>query len=42
VRDVLFPLLVAAFFALATLLVSACEHLLDTGGSDRAEEIDLP
>jgi len=42
VRDVLFPLLVVAFFALAALLVRACERLLAAGDSGRAEEIDLP
>ena len=28
-RDVLFPLVVIAFFALATLLVKACDRLLE-------------
>ena len=28
-RDVLFPLLVIAFFALATVLVTACDRLLE-------------
>jgi len=39
---VLFPVIVVAFFALAALLVSACERLLDAGESYRAEEIDVP
>ena len=38
----LFPLIVVAFFALAALLVGACERLLEAGESDRAEGIDLP
>jgi hypothetical protein len=28
-RDVLFPLIVIAFFALATVLVKACDRLLE-------------
>jgi hypothetical protein len=28
-RDILFPLIVVGFFALATLLVKACERLVD-------------
>ena len=41
-RDILFPLIVVAFFALATLLVKACDRLVGAGESERPVELDLP
>jgi hypothetical protein len=41
-RDVLFPLIVIAFFALATLLVKACDRLVEARESDGPGERNLP
>jgi hypothetical protein len=41
-RDILFPLLVVAFFAVATLLVKACDRLVGAHESERSVESDLP
>ena len=41
-RDILFPLIVVAFFALMTLLVKACDRLVEARESDRSGELDLP
>jgi hypothetical protein len=38
VRDVLFPLVVAAFFALTTLLVAGCARIV--GRTDTTERVD--
>jgi hypothetical protein len=38
VRDVLFPLVVAAFFALTTLLVAGCARIV--GRTDTTERLD--
>ena len=42
-RDILFPLIVVGFFALATLLVKACDRLVG-GPRERngTGELDLP
>ncbi len=39
-RDILFPLVVVAFFALATLLVKACEHLIEAREPAQTDEAD--
>ena len=41
-RDILFPATVVAFFALATVLVRACEWLVEQGDHERRGEHDLP
>lgn len=41
-RDILFPAIVVAFFALATLLVKACEWLVELGDDERGSGPDLP
>jgi hypothetical protein len=40
-RDILFPLIVVSFFVLATLLVKACERLVETRDGERPGELDL-
>jgi hypothetical protein len=41
-RDIVFPVVVVAFFALATVLVSACDRLLEPTGRARDTEPDRP
>ena len=41
-RDILFPLIVVAFFACATLLVKACDRLVEAREGDAPGERDLP
>ena len=41
-RDILFPVVVVAFFALATVLVTACDRLLAADSSETpGAETDL-